>query len=104
MYHFFPRALWRRLGIVIGHEQGSVLFFGALLALALLVSGCAGRSLSQDEQQSMASAATAAPKLQPGDKISLRFHPLKSGAPGGSLIDIKKDDGTTMSLRGPAAY
>jgi uncharacterized protein DUF6152 len=42
--------------------------------------------------------------LQPGDKISLRFHPLKSGAPGGSLIDIKKDDGTTMSLRGPAAY
>ena len=42
--------------------------------------------------------------LQPGDKISLRYHPLKSGAPGGSLIDIKKDDGTTMSLRGPVAY
>lgn len=42
--------------------------------------------------------------LQPGDKISLRYHPLKSGAPGGSLIDIKKDDGTTLSLRGPATY
>ena len=42
--------------------------------------------------------------LQPGDKISLRFHPLKSGAPGGSLIEIKKDDGSTLSLRGPAAY
>ena len=42
--------------------------------------------------------------LQPGDKITLRYHPLKSGAPGGSLIDIKKDDGTTLSLRGPAAY
>jgi len=42
--------------------------------------------------------------LQPGDKISLHYHPLKSGAPGGSLIDIKKDDGTTLSLRGPAAY
>jgi Family of unknown function (DUF6152) len=42
--------------------------------------------------------------LQPGDKISLRFHPLKSGGPGGSLIEIKKQDGTTMSLRGPAAY
>ena len=69
MYHFFPRALWRRLGIVVGDERGSVLVFGALLALVLLVSGCAGRPLSQDEQQSMASAATAAPKLQPGDKI-----------------------------------
>ncbi len=42
--------------------------------------------------------------LQPGDKISLRFHPLKSGGPGGSLIEIKKDDGTTLSLRGPKAY
>ena len=42
--------------------------------------------------------------LQPADKISLRFHPMKSGAPGGSLIDIKKNDGTTLSLRGPNAY
>jgi hypothetical protein len=42
--------------------------------------------------------------LQPGDKISLRAHPLKSGAPGGSLIDIKKGDGTTLSLRGPNGY
>jgi len=43
----------------------------ALLAVALLASGCAGRSLSQDEQQSMAAAAMAAPKLQPGDKIRI---------------------------------
>jgi protein involved in polysaccharide export with SLBB domain len=69
MYNSFLLALWRRLGIVVGDERGSVFVFGVLLALALLVSGCAGRSLSQDEQQSMASAATAAPKLQPGDKI-----------------------------------
>jgi hypothetical protein len=48
----------------------AVFVFSALLAVALLVSGCAGsRSLSQDEQQSLAEAATAAPKLQPGDKI-----------------------------------
>jgi protein involved in polysaccharide export with SLBB domain len=40
-----------------------------LLAAALLVSGCAGRTLTQDEQQSLAAAAAAAPKLQPGDKI-----------------------------------
>jgi polysaccharide biosynthesis/export protein len=47
----------------------AVFVFSALLAVALLVSGCAGRSLSHDEQQSLAEAATAAPKLQPGDKI-----------------------------------
>ena len=42
-----------------------------LLAAALLVSGCAGKTLTQDEQQSLATAATAAPKLQPGDKIKV---------------------------------
>jgi len=42
--------------------------------------------------------------VQPGEKISVRAHPLKSGAAGGSLIDIKKEDGTTLSLRGPGAY
>ena len=42
--------------------------------------------------------------LQPGDKITLRAHPLKDGRAGGSLIDIKKADGTTLSLRGPGNY
>ena len=42
--------------------------------------------------------------LKPGDKISLRMHPLKSGAAGGSLVEVKKDDGSTLSLRGPSAY
>jgi hypothetical protein len=42
--------------------------------------------------------------LQPGDKVSLRFHPMKSGAAGGSLIEVKKGDGSTLSLRGPRAY
>jgi polysaccharide biosynthesis/export protein len=41
----------------------------ALFAVALLVSGCGAGSLSQAEQQSLAAAATAAPRLQPGDKI-----------------------------------
>ncbi len=44
---------------------------GALLAAALLVSSCAGRSLSQAEQQSLAEAATAPAKLQPGDRIRI---------------------------------
>ena len=41
----------------------------ALFAVALLVSGCAGGSISEAEQQSLAAAATAPATLQPGDKI-----------------------------------
>ena len=40
--------------------------------------------------------------LQPGDKITLRAHPLKDGGLGGSLIDVTKADGTRLTLRGPA--
>jgi hypothetical protein len=39
--------------------------------------------------------------LVPGDKVSLRVHPLKDGGAGGSLIEVKKEDGTTLSLKGP---
>jgi hypothetical protein len=42
--------------------------------------------------------------LKPGDRITLRAHPLKDGSAGGSLMDIKKEDGTTLSLRGPRGY
>ena len=46
-----------------------VLVCSALLAVALLVSGCAAGTLSEAEQQSLAAAATGPAKLQPGDKI-----------------------------------
>jgi protein involved in polysaccharide export with SLBB domain len=39
--------------------------------MALLVSGCAGNTLSEAEQQSLAETATAAAKLAPGDKITV---------------------------------
>jgi hypothetical protein len=42
--------------------------------------------------------------LVPGDKVSLRVHPLKDGGAGGSLIEVTKEDGSTLSLRGPRAY
>lgn len=38
--------------------------------------------------------------LQPGDKVTLRTHPLKDGGAGGNLIDVKKADGTVLSTRG----
>ncbi len=37
--------------------------------------------------------------LRPGDKVTLRTHPLKSGSAGGNLIDVKKEDGTVLSTR-----
>ena len=37
--------------------------------------------------------------LRPGDKVTLRTHPLKSGSAGGDLIDVKKEDGTVLSTR-----
>jgi Family of unknown function (DUF6152) len=40
--------------------------------------------------------------LQPGEKIVLRAHPLKDGGLGGSLIDVTKEDGSKLTLRGPA--
>jgi hypothetical protein len=40
--------------------------------------------------------------LKPGDKITLRAHPLKDGGLGGSLIDVTKEDGSKLTLRGPA--
>lgn len=50
---------------------GRIFFCNALLAVGLLVSGCSAGSLSEGEQQSMAAAAIAPPKLQPGDKIRI---------------------------------
>ena len=37
--------------------------------------------------------------LRPGDKVTLRTHPLKSGGAAGDLIDVKKEDGTVLSTR-----
>ena len=48
-----------------------VLVCSALLAVALLVSGCGAGSITEAEQQSLAAAATAPPTLQPGDKINV---------------------------------
>ena len=43
----------------------------ALLAMAILASGCSVGTLSEAEQQSLAAAATGPAKLQPGDKITV---------------------------------
>ena len=51
-----------------------VVLCSAALAVALLVSGCAANSLSEAEKQSMAAAATAPAKLQPGDKIKITVY------------------------------
>jgi hypothetical protein len=42
--------------------------------------------------------------LQPGDKVAIKVHPLKDGGAGGSLIEVKKEDGSILSLKGPRGY
>jgi len=51
-----------------------VVLCGIALAAALLVAGCAANSLSEADKQSMAAAATAPAKLQPGDKIRITVY------------------------------
>jgi protein involved in polysaccharide export with SLBB domain len=48
-----------------------ILLCGGMLAVLLLICGCAGNSLSEDEQKSLAAAAIAPAKLRPGDKIRI---------------------------------
>jgi polysaccharide biosynthesis/export protein len=43
----------------------------AVVALAILVSGCSAGTLSETEANSLAAAATGPAKLQPGDKITV---------------------------------
>lgn len=51
-----------------------VVLCGIALAAALLSAGCAANSLSEADKQSMAAAATAPAKLQPGDKIRITVY------------------------------
>jgi hypothetical protein len=37
--------------------------------------------------------------LQPGDKVTVKGHPLKDGRPGAGLINVTKADGTVLSPR-----
>src|SRR5919201_1483660 len=67
------RGLWRgtepKKASGTRYAMMRVFVCGAVLASALLLSGCGAGMLSEAEQQSLAAVATAAPKLQPGDKI-----------------------------------
>jgi protein involved in polysaccharide export with SLBB domain len=46
----------------------------AALAVAVLMAACAGNSITDAEQKSLAAAATAPAKLQPGDKIKITVY------------------------------
>ena len=40
--------------------------------------------------------------LKANDKVTVVIHPLKSGAPGGSLVRVTLPDGRVMGPGGPA--
>lgn len=35
--------------------------------------------------------------LKPGDKISVRMYPLRSGQPGGAVVDVSTPDGKSLA-------
>jgi polysaccharide export outer membrane protein len=51
-----------------------VVLCSAALAVAVLMAGCAANSISEAEQNTLAAAATAPAKLQPGDKIKVTVY------------------------------
>jgi protein involved in polysaccharide export with SLBB domain len=51
-----------------------VVLCSAALAVAMLIAGCAGNSISEAEQKTLAAAAIAPAKLQPGDKIKVTVY------------------------------
>jgi protein involved in polysaccharide export with SLBB domain len=51
-----------------------VLLWGGMITVLLLIFGCAANSLSEEEQKSLAAAAIAPAKLQPGDKIRITVY------------------------------
>lgn len=38
--------------------------------------------------------------IMPGEKVSIRVHPMKDGSAGGNLIALTKEDGSVVTLRG----
>lgn len=38
--------------------------------------------------------------LQPGDKVRILIYPLKSGEPGGSFLEVHKEDGSVYYYHG----
>ena len=72
--------------------------------IQIMVPGPGGREVEWSIETSapivLLRAGIRPTALRPGEKVTLRARPLKDGAPGGSLIDVKKADGTVLSLRG----
>ena len=50
-------------------------------------------SLAQNERMGWQENSVA-----PGDKVIARFHPLKSGSRGGSLVSVKLKSGKTLGI------
>lgn len=40
--------------------------------------------------------------LKTGDKVTVKYHPMKDGKLGGQFVELQFEDGRTLSMMGPA--
>jgi len=63
-----------------------------------------GKDLEWDAEapsvQTMSRVGLTRSTLKPGDRLTLRLHPLKDGRPGGALIDVTLASGKVISAGG----
>lgn len=53
-------------------------------------------SLEGNSPSTLARAGWSKRSLVEGDKVTITFHPLRDGKPGGSLMKIVREDGTVV--------
>lgn len=58
-------------------------------------------SFEAEGPSTMMRAGIKKSSLLPGEKVTVRTHPMKDGRPAGSWISLTKGDGTVLAPRGP---
>jgi len=82
--------------------QGSIVRFKwqnphAFIEMDVAVKGQTERwAIEMTSPNNLANDGWKRSSLKPGDKVSLKVHPLRDGSKGGSFVAVKKADGSTL--------
>jgi len=82
--------------------QGSVVKFKwqnphAFIEMDVTVKGKTERwAIEMTSPNNLANEGWKRSSLKPGEKVSLKVHPLRDGSKGGSFVAVKKADGSTL--------